>query len=201
MQLSELLSVSAIFAATAAVLGWWLRSRLESSIKHEYDKLLEAFRAEQKRTDVLLSERSEAFKALSKRILALRRYCHAQAADYGGESEFAPRADSLQADENMSLLQHADAVRRAFDEYELFVSPTTRSSFRHLLNALSLGFNLEVWMQQESPDPGLDPCGIYVTIADVSDGVLGSLYDDLGLPDIEAAANNSFKPNPLRGPA
>lgn len=201
MQISDLLSVSVITTAAVALLGWWLRSRLESSIRHEYDKLLEAFRAQQKRTDVLLTERSDAFKILSKQLLALRRYCYAQVADYGEESEFEPRADSLPEDENRSLLQHADTIRRSLDQYELFVSPTSRSCFRHLFNALSLGFNLEVWMQQDNPDPGLDPGGIYSTIATSADGVLDSLYKDLGLPDHETATNNSFKPKPLRDSA
>lgn len=201
MHIADLLSVSATTAATVALLGWWLRSRLESSIRHEYDKLLEAFRAQQKRTDALLAERSDAFKVLSRQLLALRRYCYAQVADYGGESEFSPRADSLLDEENRSLLQHADVIRRSLDQYELFVSPTSRSSFRHLFNTLSLGFNLEIWIQQDNSGPELDPCGFYSTVATSADGVLESLYKDLGLPDHETAANNSFQSKPLRGSA
>lgn len=114
-------TVATIIAANvtvATILGWWLKSRIDSSIKHQYDRLLESFKAEQKRSDVLHAERLTAFKILSERLLVLRRYCYASAA----KSEFAPRPEDLAAGENISLLQHQQSISRALDERELFVS-------------------------------------------------------------------------------
>jgi hypothetical protein len=41
MDISDLLSIGAVVAAVNAVLGYWAKSRIEGSIKHEYDRKLE----------------------------------------------------------------------------------------------------------------------------------------------------------------
>jgi len=47
MKLSDILTIGGVFSAVIAVAGWWLKSRLETSIKYEYDQLFEAFKTEQ----------------------------------------------------------------------------------------------------------------------------------------------------------
>src|SRR5438128_7442734 len=130
MTLSGYFTQTVIMSCIAAVLGWWLKSRLDNSIKHEYDRLLELFKVEQKRSETLHAERLAAFKVLSNLLLALRRYCHAK----NPMGEFASRPDSLTANENISLLSHHDVILRALEERELFISPQTRQCFTHLYN-------------------------------------------------------------------
>ena len=201
MEISDLVSISAVLAALVAGLGWWLRSRLENSIKHEYDRILLALEAQQRRNDARHAERLGAYKVLSKKLLSLRRYCNARSAELGDASEFEPRTEALTEDENISLLMHAEILRRSIDEFELFVSPTTREQFGDLFNQLSLGFNLELWLiGSENPDE-LNAPGLYDSVASKVNKSLGALYNDLGFQPHEAAANNSFKPTPDRGSA
>jgi len=112
MNTNDFFSITGIVAVIASILGWWLKSRLDSSIKYKYDELLELFKAEQKRSDVLLSERLTAYKALSEKLLALRRYCNARSAEIRCQSEFEMRTEGLAPEENISLLQHDDLIRR-----------------------------------------------------------------------------------------
>ena len=62
MSISDLLSIAAVVAGVNVVLGYWAKSRIEGSIKHEYDRRLEQVKSEAKRTDVLFSERLAVFK-------------------------------------------------------------------------------------------------------------------------------------------
>ena len=51
LSLYDLLSVSALVGALQFLTGLWIKTRLESSIKHEYDRQLEEFRAEIRRRE------------------------------------------------------------------------------------------------------------------------------------------------------
>ena len=173
-------TIIAANAIVATILGWWLKSRIDTSIKHEYDRLLELFKAAQKRSDELHVERLTAFKVLSERLLALRRYCYANTA----KSEFAARPEDLAAGENISLLQHQQLISRALDERELFVSPNTRRCFQGLFSQMTIGCNMELWIasgtmkQSESNSDQL----YNLVVVRVND-VLGALYGDLGFPE------------------
>ena len=185
-------TIATIVAANAivtAIFGWWLKSRMDSSIKHEYDRLLESFKAEQKRSDVLHAERLTAFKVLSERLLALRRYCYANTA----KSEFAPRPEDLAAGENISLLQHQQLISRALDERELFVSPNTRRCFQSLFSQMTIGCNMEFWiasgnMKQSESNSGQ----LYNLVVVRVNDVLGGLYGDLGFPEPQALQSSDL---------
>ena len=41
MDITDLLSIGVVVGVVNAVLGYWAKSRIEGSIKHEYDKALE----------------------------------------------------------------------------------------------------------------------------------------------------------------
>jgi len=177
MQFEEYFTFAAMTTATSAVLGWWLKSRLG----HEYDRLLELFKAEQKREEVLQVERLKAFRALSSNLSELRRYCTAREAEVAPASEFQVRTDDLPHEERLSLLQHSDSLSRVLDEYELFLSPASRVAFDQLFQQLSTGCGLELLLAGGS-DLALDSESLYRVVVERINDVRTSLYSDLGLP-------------------
>ncbi len=199
MNLTDLFSVSAIVGGTATVLGWWLKTRIDTSIRHEYDKFLELFKAEQKRSDILHAERLEAFKLLSSKLLGLRRYCHANSAEYGERSEFEPRPDSLPKSERISLLQHHELLVRAMEERELFLSPDVREEFHKLFNKMGLGFNLELWLCSGNDPQELNAESLYNLIAEHVNIVMSALYKDLGFPEVVSPNKVLKSLTPLAG--
>lgn len=184
MNFADYFGITAIVGACTTVLGWWLKSRLDSSIKHEYDKILESFKTELKRSDVLLTERLAVFKALSGHLLALRRYCNARSAEFRNESEFETRTESLTEQENIALLRHYENITRALESNELLISPNSRESFERLFSQMGMGFNLELWLASEDPAPEIVSSAyeLYNLVSSRVNDVLGALYSDLGLP-------------------
>jgi hypothetical protein len=184
MKLLDYFGITAIIVTCTTVLGWWLKSRLDSSIKHEYDKILESFKAELKRSDVLLTERLAVFKTLSSHLLAMRRYCNARSAEFRNESEFESRTESLTEQENISLLRHHENLTRSLESNELLISPNSRQSFEQLFLQMVMGFNLELWLTSKDPDPEIVSSAyeLYDLVSLRVNDVLGALYSDLGLP-------------------
>jgi hypothetical protein len=182
MTRGEFLTITTTMTVISTVLGWWLKARVDSSIRHQYDRLLELFRVELRRSDILHSERLAAFKVLSARLLALRRYCHARCAELGPSSEFQSRTDSLPSDENIPLLQHHDSILRSMEERELFLSPAARQSFAALFDKMRLGFNLELYLASGNDPDDMNAEEFYWQVVSHVDGVMGALCRDLGFP-------------------
>jgi len=182
MTLTDYLTIGGTFSAIIAVVGWWIKSRLETSIKHEYDRLLEAFKTEQKRSEVLHAERLAAFKELSAKLIALRRYCRARSAEIHDQSEFEPRTKSLSEAEHKSLLSHYEEINKSLDERELFISKPSKARFHDLFQQMSLGFNLELYLAGGSSPVELNADGLYDSVVDRINLILESLYGDLGFP-------------------
>lgn len=201
MELTELLGTSSIFAAIVAVLGWWLKGRIEASIKHEYDRLQANLAAENKRQEVLHTERLAAFKVVSASLVRLRRYADARNAEVAPKSEFTPTTEALTSEENISLLQHGEMLRRTLDEHELFLSSTARVKFEQLFMALGNGYNVELWLAGGTPANELNAASLYRLVSSEATGAQQALYSDLGFKDAGTAANNSSKPTPPRGTA
>lgn len=182
MQLLDFVTITGTFSAIIAVAGWWLKSRLETSIKHEYDRLLEAYKLEQKRSEVLHTERLAAFKELSAKLIVLRRYCKARSAEIRNQSEFEPRTESLSDNENKSLLCHYEEVSKGLDEKELFISVQSRDRFHDLFKQMSLGFNLELYLAAGESAIDLNAHELYYSVVEKINAILESLYSDLGFP-------------------
>ena len=182
MTIADFVTIGGIFSAITAIAGWWVKSRLDSSIKHEYDRLLEAFKAEQKRSEVLQVERLSAFKELSSRLIALRRYCKARSAEIREESEFDPRTESLSTSEKKSLLCHYEDLTKGFDEMELFISVKSRERFQDLFRQMSLGFSLELYLAGEASPKESNAHELYDLVIEQINSILESLYVDLGFP-------------------
>lgn len=207
MGIVDYVTITAIMCACSTVLGWWLKSRLDNSIKHEYDKILEVFKSQLKRSDILLEERLSAFKALSGKLIALRRYCNATSAEFRNESEFEPRTDSLTEQENLGLLMYKEHIDRALESVELLISPSSRKAFDNLFLQMNMGFNVELWLASGDPAPDIlvNTHELYDIIAARTNDVLGQLYSDLGLPgslkdhpaplDDEVAPNSTGQPS------
>ena len=185
MNISDYFTITLIIGGCTTILGWWLKSRLDSSIKHEYDKILEGFKSELKRSDVLLTERLAAYKTISPYLLALRRYCHARSAEFRNGSEFEPRTNSLNEKENIGLLSHHERISRALDDIELLISPDTRRRFDALFQQMGLGFNLELWLSSGDPAPDLlsNAHELYDFVGNKVNDVISGLYSDLNLPE------------------
>lgn len=173
-------TITAILSAVISIFGWWLKTRLDTSIRHEYDRLLELFKADQRRSDILNSERLVAFKVLSEKLLGLRRYCYAKAAELNVGSEFEPTTDSLSATENISLLQHSQRIERSMEERELFFSASVRAEFDELFSKMSMGFNLEIWLLSGGESKVLNAAELYNSIGSGVNDVMSALYRDLG---------------------
>jgi hypothetical protein len=184
MNMNDYIIFSSIFGCIATILGWWLKTHIDSSVKHEYDKLLELFKSDQKRSDTLLSERLVAFKYLSEKLLALRRYCNARSAEIRNQSEFETRTEALSSSENISLLQHHEIILRALEEKEYFFSPNAKKVFNILFSQISMGFNLELYHASSSKTlsgSDLNAHELYDLIVERVNDVIDSLYEDLGL--------------------
>lgn len=173
-------TIGGTFSAIIAVAGWWLKSRLETSIKHEYDRLLEAYKSEQKRSEVLHAERLTAFKELSAKLIALRRYCKARSAEIRDQSEFEPRTESLSETEYKSLLCHYEEICRGLEERELFISEQSKTKFSNLFQQMSLGFNLELYLAAGDSPEELTAYELYDFVVIRINLILDSLYNDLG---------------------
>lgn len=195
MNITDFLTIAGMMSAVATVLGWWLKSRLDSSIQHEYAKLLEQFKAQQRRSDLLHSERLDALKVLAAKLLTLRRYCHARSAEVRNESEFEPRTESLSPEENKSLLQHREVIARALEERELFLSPNARKSFDELFTQMSLGFNLELRIAADQNEIELNATQLYELVACRANDVMSALYKDLDLTDTADESAESHNPH------
>lgn len=188
MNIIDFFTISAIMSGIATILGWWLKSRLDSSIQHEYAKLLEQFKAQQRRSELLHSERLNALKVLATHLLALRRYCNARNAEIRNQSEFEPRVESLSPEESQSLLQHRDVITRAMEERELFLSPIVRNSFNELFRDMGNGCNVELWIASGLSAEELNAAQLFDLITKRANDVMSALYQDLELPDQTTAA-------------
>jgi hypothetical protein len=183
MGISDLLSIGAVVAAVNAVLGYWAKSRIEGSIKYDYDRKLEEIKSEWKRTDILYSERLTAFKLLQKRLVSLRRYCDAHVSAEQG-SEFSPGPDQLDATDNKSISNHWSELEPLLDENMIFLSSTSRAAFEHLRDQLSLGANMELWLAFDDPAPEVVTSirDGYMAVRNRVNDCINALYKDLGFP-------------------
>ncbi|RXK89129.1 hypothetical protein EST62_00900 [Chlorobaculum sp. 24CR] len=181
MDISDLLSIGAVVAAVNSVFGYWAKSRIEGSIKHEYDKKLEEVKSEWKRTDILYSERLAAFKLIQKRLVSLQRYCNAHvSAEQGGE--FSPRPDQLDANDNKSINSHWNEIETLLDENLIFLSETSRAVFERLCYQLSLGSNMELWLASDDPAPEVlaSKSEGYMAVINRITESINALFKDLG---------------------
>lgn len=187
MELSELLQVSggftAVFTGIVVVLGRWLKGRLEASIKHEYDRLLAVFTAEQKRHEILHAERLAAFKVISASLVRLRRYADARSAELEPRSEFEPTTEALVPEENMSLLQHGEHLRRTLDDYELFLSSSARAKFKQLFVILGNGYNVELWLAGGTAAQEISAAKLFDLVSSEATAAQIALFSDLGFKD------------------
>ncbi len=176
------LLINLFFVACVPILGWWLKSRLEESISHEYDKLSKLFESKLKRIEILHSERLDAFKALSEKIVNLRNYCHARVAEINGGGDFSERTIDISDDANLSLLAHDKKIREILDKKELFISDKSRKCFESLFDQLNIGFSLELNLS-DIEMPGLNADQLYLAIYEKVEDTHKSLYADLSFSE------------------
>lgn len=181
MNITDLLSIGVVVSAVNTVLGLWAKSRIEGSVKHEYDKALEKIKSEWKRTDILLAERMAAFKLLQKKLVSIRRYCDSQISSAIG-SEFGPRMNDLAAADNKSILTHWTELETLLDDNLIFLSGACSASFERLRNQLSLGASLELWLASSDPAPEIvsSKADGYQAIRNKINESIDALFKDLG---------------------
>lgn len=181
MTITDLLSIGAIVGAVNAVLGYWAKSRIEGSIKHEYDKELEKLKSEWKRTDVLLTERMAVFKLVQKRLVSIRRYCESNIGSEIG-SEFCPRPDDLELGDNKSILTHWTELETLLDENLIFLSSSCKASFESLRGQLSMGASMELHLASADPVPEIvaSKSDGYQAIINRINECVDALFNDLG---------------------
>ncbi len=183
MDITDLFSIGAVVAALNLVLGLWAKSRIEGSIKHEYDKALEKVKSEWRRTDTLLAERLTAFRLLQKKLVSIRRYCEAHKNSEVG-NEFSARPENLEAADNKSLLTHWTELETLLDENLIFLSRSCNASFEQLHNQLSLGANMELWLASDpAPEVVSSKASGYLAISNRASECIDALFKDLGFPN------------------
>ena len=169
--------------ALTAFLLYWLKQRLETSIRQEADRALRSFQEQQRRYVSLLSERESAYRVLSKPLINLRRYCAARENELAPSSEFAPTSESLHPEEKHSLLEHWGIIERSSEEFELFFTDEIEQSLNSLHNTMCLGFNYELanfgW---DRTDNELNGAPLYATIEAECNLVIAALHNGLELP-------------------
>jgi hypothetical protein len=161
MDIEDLFSIGLVVSAANTVLGYWAKSRIESSVKHEYDKALEKVKSEWKRTDVLLTERIVVFKLIQKKLVSIRRYCVSQINSENG-NEFSSRPYDFEPTDNKSILTHWTELEVLLDENLIFFSSSCLTSFERLCGQISLGASMELWLMSSEPSK--------VIVASKSDG-------------------------------
>ena len=183
MDIADLFSIGAVVAALNFLLGLWAKSRIEGSIKHEYDKALEKVKSEWKRTDTLLAERMAAFKLLQKKLVSIRRYCEAHInSERGGE--FGVRPEDLEAADNKSILTHWTELETLLDENLIFLSSSCNACFEQLRNQLSLGASMELWLASgPAPEVVSSKASGYQAMSDRVSECIDALFKDLGFPN------------------
>jgi hypothetical protein len=181
MNITDLLTIAAIVGAVNVVLGNWAKSRIEHSIKHEYDQALEKIKSEWKRADILLAERMAAFKLLQKSLVSIRRYCQAQIGS-GKGSEFSTRPDDLGVPDNKSILMHWTELEILLDENLVFLSNSCLDSFEELRNQLSIGACMELYLASAQPvlEIVTSKTDCYQSISGEIDKCIHALFKDLG---------------------
>ena len=181
MEISDLLSVGAVVAAVNTVLGYWAKSRIEGSVKHEYDKALEKIKSEWKRSDILLSERMTSFKLLQKRLVSLRRYCESQINSEVG-NEFATSPEDLDPADNKSILTHWTELESVLDENLIFLSSSCNASFEKLRGQLSLSASMELWLSSSCclPEVVASKADGYQVVVNRINECIDALFKDLG---------------------
>lgn len=184
MEITDLVNVGLVVGAINVVLGFWVKSRIDGSIKHEYDKALEKIKSDWKRTDILFSERMVIFKFLQKKLVSMRRYCVSQISSENG-SEFFPNPDDLEPNDNKSILTHWTELETLLDENLIFLSSTSRKSFEDLQNQLSIGASMELWLASSEPLHEVDVSKVdgYKAISDKINECIDALYKDIGFPN------------------
>jgi hypothetical protein len=185
MNINDLLIISAVVGAIVSTVnvafGYWLKAKVEGSIKLEYDKNLEKFKAKWKRTDVLLSERMAAFKLLQKKLVSIRRYCEAQIGSQLG-SEFSKRPEDLNDTDQKSILSHNEELEALLDENLVFLSQSSKEAFEKLRSTLSSGQSIELWLALDDPAPETvsSQSSCYENIISALNSCIDELYKDLG---------------------
>jgi hypothetical protein len=101
----------------------------------------------------------------------------------------------LPADENKPLLQRREAIARALEERELFLSPNARNSFDQLFLQMGFGFNLEIWMAGGQSASELNAAELFDLIAGRANDVMSALYKDLELPDAATESTGNRGPH------
>lgn len=120
MDITQYITLTTLLAALGGLLGWLLKTRLDNSVKHEFDKVMLKLQSIEARQSILYNERLKAFREISKNLNYLIRYCHAKSAEIRNHSEFELRAESPIAEENIPLLAHYERLLRLIHEYDLF---------------------------------------------------------------------------------
>ncbi len=186
MDITDFVNVGLLVSAVNALLGYWVKTRIEGSIKHEYDKSLEKIKSDWKRTDILFSERMVIFKLLQKKLVSVRRYCESHInCERGGE--FGIRPDNLDSADNKTILTHWEELETLLDESLIFLSSPCRKAFEQLRDQFSLGASMELWL--ESPEAVCEVVASkvdgYEAIVDKISCCISALYEDLGFLNLE----------------
>lgn len=180
MSVADILSIAVVVGAINAVLGYWAKSRIEGSIKHEYDRRMEDVKAAAKRADVLLAERLTVFKVLQGRLVSVRRYCESQINVRNG-GEFGARPCDLSSSDNKSLLFHWTELEPLLDGNLIFLSAPSREAFERLRDQLSLGASMELALA--FPKPALEVAASaingYSSVSACADQCIEAMYKDL----------------------
>ncbi len=140
------------------------------------------FTMRSKKYDILLRERIPAFKSIQQRIVSLKRYCHAQLAEYQA-NEFAPRFGDLPEDARKNALGHRTLVANVVEQNLIFLSSGSRNTLQELDAQLSLLCNLELLLAG-NPDETIKssaPNAYEATLNRIEE-CLDSLYSELKLP-------------------
>jgi hypothetical protein len=188
-------------AGGIAITGYLARSLLSQHFARELERLRSGLQAQNEVTlermktdlsllsrkrDILLDEKIRVFKDLQYRLVSLKRYLAASAAEYGYASEFAPRPDSLPAEIERSTLNHLTALHNLIEENFIFLSQDARQLLDDFTGRLSLVCSMELHIG--NPDIADSAASVYDSWAQEVDRCLEALYLDLQFPSLDLPA-------------
>jgi hypothetical protein len=185
-------------ATGIAIAGYLARSLLNQHLAREMEQFRSGLQAHNdaslermkvdlsllsRKRDILLDEKIRVFKDLQYRLVSLKRYLAASAAEHGYGSEFTPRVESLPAEVERSALEHLTALHNLIEENFIFLSYEARELLHDFAGRLSLVCSME--MHIDRPEVADSAPSTYDRWAQEADRCLEALYLDLQFPNLD----------------
>lgn len=139
------------------------------------------FGVRSKRFDLAQAERLAGFRVFRERLLALKRYAEARAAEIDG-GDYEPRLEELPAELQQSFLTYHNEITRIRDEYAYLFPVESSQALKPLFEHLGMVCSMELTRSSTDPSELEAAAHLYRLVAADVPSCLANLYSSLQLP-------------------